>query len=612
MADSTIKRGRDTHVSSAQPDSQFAQIKFPRVTSGSHKIFVHLPLAGVRGRTIESAVLSVPVKDSWAAQTLTATPIDEDWGPRKTTWNNQPALRGGAIAQAQSAKTDGQRVEINVTAHVQAVANGAKHYGWQITTGSGANNRVYGFNATQNVVNDAWKLVIDFTEAPEEPSDLSPNGSLVAIEPVLTFDFVDTGGASTEMAALNVRVNTTASATGAWDSGEIAATLPEFNLATSAWPTTPVSGTTYFWQVRVKDGAGYWSGWSDWASFEYAPKPTLTINQPTGGLVWDPSPVVLAAINTGVIKAYRVRISKGNDKSKVIYDSGKVPGSGTTEVAHAVPFKDEGKRVLKDDADYWLNVRVWDNNNREATPGDPTYTGAWAQFHLDDDLVPPAPSNIFAVQIGDTPRVRLTWERAGTTDAWVILRDGEIIQRLDADEVTADAGTYTWVDAGASPLVEHTYVVKAIDFTSKKQTTPSPEAYVTTDAPGVWLLGDDVDVCIDGTEISGFRTLDRRASYKPLNAAYDVDIVHAFEGVVGGFGGSIDDRTPDGWEATRAAILAMKGAPHAEVQLVYGTTSVPVKLRNVSVSPSPEILPRNMLHEVSFEAQQTSGFEVSV
>lgn len=612
MADSTIKRGRDTHVSSVQPDAQFSQIKFPRVTSGTHKILVHLPLPGVRGRTIEQAILSVPVKDAWAAQTLTATPIAADWGPRKTTWNNQPTLRTGAIAAAQAAKTDGQRVEINVTAHVQAVADGAKHYGWQITSSSGANNRVYGFDATQNVVNDAWKLVIDFTEAPEEPSDLSPNGTLTGIEPMLTFDFVDNGGASTEMAALNVQVNSSASATGAWDSGEVAATLPEYDLAASAW--SGFDGTTYYWRVRVKDGAGYWSGWSDWASFTYDVKPTLTINQPTGGLIWDPSPTILASISDGTVKAYRVRITKGNDKSKVVYDSGKLPGSGTTSVAHQVPFKSEGKRVLKDDADYWVNVRVWDNNQREATPGDPTWTGAWAQFHLDDDVVPSAPTGLTAAQIGETPRVRLSWARTGTTDAWVIVRDGEVIARLDADEVDASAGTYSWVDPTASPLVAHTYKVKAIDFTTKKQTTPSGEAYITTDAPGVWLLHltDEVDVCLDGLAVDGFRTLDRRASYKPINAAYDVDVVHAFEGVVGGFAGSIDDRTPDGWEATRAAILAMKNAPHAEVQLVYGTTSVPVKLRNVSVAPSPEIMPANMLHEVSFEAQQTSDFEVSV
>lgn len=612
MADSIIRRGRDTHVNSGAPDKQYAQVKFPRVTSGSHYIYVHLPLPGVRGKTIESAVLSVPVKDAWAAQTLTATPVDEEWGPRKTTWNNQPALRGGAISAAQTAKADGERVSIDVTAHVQAVADGAKHYGWRISTNSGANNRVYGFNATQNIVNDAWKLVVDFTEAPEVPTDLAPNGGVTAVEPMLTFDFTDNGGDSTELAAVNTQVNTTASPTGAWDSGEVAAVLPEFNLATSAWPTTPVSGTTYYWRVRVKDGAGYWSGWSDWASFIYAPKPTLTINQPSGGLVWDPSPVILASINTGTIKAYRVRITKGNDRSKVVYDSGKTTGSGTTTLAHQVPFKEHGKRVLRDDKDYQLNVRVWDRNDREATSGDPTWTGVWATFHLDDDAVPTAPSGLSAVQIGDTPRVRLTWSRTGTTDAWVILRDGEVVARLDVDEVTIAGSTFSWIDPGAAPWIMHTYQVKAVDNGTKKQTTPSPEAFVTPEVAGVWLLAENVEVCLTGVEVSGLRQVDRRARYQPLNAPYSVDVVHAFEGVAGTYSGAISTTNDRDWEADRAALFAMKAAPHQEVQLVYGTVSVPVKLANVSVLPAPAFKEQTMKHDVIFDAQQTSDFEVSV
>lgn len=609
MADSVIRRGRDTHVSSAQPDAQYSQIKKPRVTSGTHKIFVFLPLPGVRKRTIASAVLSVPVVGSWAAQTLTATPVGAEWGPRKTTWNVQPALRAGVIAAAQTAKTDGQRVEIDVTAHVQAVADGAKHYGWQITTSSAVENRVYGFDSANE---GSWKLVVDYIEAPEAPTDLSPNGGLTGIEPMLGFDFTDLGGASTEMAALNVRVHTSATSVGAWDSGEIASTLPEFNLATSAWPTTPISGTTYFWQVRVKDGAGYWSAWSDWASFVYTPKPALTINNPAGAVIWDPSPTIAASIASGVIKAYRVRIAKGNDKSKVLYDSGKTPGNGTASFAHAVPFKSDGKRVLKDDVTYWLNVRVWDNNNREATSDDPTYTSAWVQFTLDDDIVPPAPSSLMAVQVGDTPRVRLTWARAGTTDRWVVVRDGENVARLEPEDVTAASGTYSWVDSGASPWVQHIYTVKAIDVGTSKQTTPSNEAFITTRVEGVWLLGAATEVVLDGDVVGNFRTVDRRASYKPINAAYDVDIVHAFEGVVGSFAGGIDSSRSRDWQGDRAILLAMKGEPGTEVQLVYGTTSVPVMLRNVSVSPSPSLLPHNMAHDVTFDAQQTSDFEVSV
>lgn len=602
MADSVIKRGRDTHVRSDKPDKEFSQTQHPLLKSGLAKVYVFLPMPGIRRKTVESATLSVPVSGAWAAQTLTATPLDEAWVPRQTTWNNQPATRAGAVSAAQGAKSDGQRVSIDVTAYVQTIANGARHFGWQITTGSSAENRVVGFDAAGD---DSWKLTIDFVEAPEPPSDLYPNGEVVEAKPVVTFDFVDLGGDSTELAAVNAQVNSSASPTGAWDSGEVATVTPEFNL--SAWTGTPVDGSTYYYRLRVKDGAGYWSDWSDWASFVYDPKPTLTIDQPTGGLIWDPSPTVLFSISDGVIKAYRVRVFRVSDDHEV-FDSGRTAGSGTTDQAHHIPFKQHGKRILRDDQDYRVQVRIWDRNDRKA----PAWTQMSATFHLDDDVTPPAPTDVVAVQIGDTPRVRVSWKRTGTTDGWVVLRDAEVIARLDADEVEADAGTYSWVDSGASPYLAHTYQVKAIDNGTSKQTTPSADTSLTTAVGGVWLLTDDTEVRLRGNGVDNFRTVDRRASYKPLNLPYDIDIVHAFEGVVGSYAGGIEAQGGEDWEAYRRRLLRMKGRPSETVQLVYGTVNVPVLLRDVSVMPSGSFQPHNKRQDVSFSVQQVDDFEVEV
>lgn len=609
MADSTQRRGRDTFVYSVHPDTPYAKVGSLRLTNGSAKVYVYLPLPGIRRRTIESATLSVPVKDAWAAQTLTATPVDEDWGPRKTVWSDQPALRTGqAVSQAQTAKADGERVEIDVTAYVQTIADGAKHWGWCITTSSTANNRLYGFESTGH---GSWLLTVDFIEAPEPPTDLSPNGGVVSVMPVLNSDFTDLGGESTELAALNDQVNSTASSSGAWDSGEVAVTLPADDLAASSCPV-PTSGSTRYWRRRVKDGAGYWSAWSDWASFIYAPKPTLVIDNPATGLAWDPTPTIAAHLSSGVIKAWRIRIAKGNDKSKVLYDSGKKPGNGTSSLAHTLPFRnDEGHRILKDDDTYWLNIRVWDRNDREATPGDPTWIQEWTQFVMDDDATPPAPEFCMAVQIGDTPRIRVTWQRStGYPEGWVIRRDGEVIARLDPDEVTTADNGYSWVDSTATPMVDHTYTVKCID--GGKQTVQSPEAHVTPEVEGLWLLSDDDEVKLDGADVTGFTTTDKRATYTLINRAYDVDIVHALGGVVGSYAGAISTRGGRDWAKARATLIDMRGKPHQEVQLVYGTVSVPVKLRNVSVLPSPVILSDNMRHDVKFDAQQTSDFEVGV
>lgn len=607
MADSVQRHGRDTFVGSDKPDTQHPSAEVLRLTSGSAAVYVYLPLPGIRGRTIEQATLTCVVASAWAAQTLTFTPIDADWAPRKTTWNNQPALRTSqARTAAQPALAVGDRITLDVTAHVQNVADGAQNFGWKITTNSSAVNKLYAFNSPDH---GSWVLSADFIEAPEPPTDLAPNGNVVGVEPVLTYEFTDLGGASTEQAAQNVQVNTSASSSGAWDSGEQATTVPQFDLAASAWPTTPTSGSTYYWRVRVKDGAGYWSAWSDWASFVYAPKPNLIVDNPSTGLAWDPTPTIAAHIDAGTIKAWRIRVCRGDDRSVEMYDSGKMPGTGSASLAHTLPFKDErGRRILKDDKHYWLNIRVWDRNDRQATPGDPTWVQTWTYFLLNDDATPPPPEALIATSVGLTPRVRLSWQRStGFPEGWVIRRNGEIIARLDPDEVTVFDNSYEWVDTGAAPWLQHEYAVKVID--GGKQSVASSSAFVTSEAAGVWLLSDEAgDVRLRGVDVGDFTTTDKRATYAPINGHRTIDIVHSIGGVSGTYSGTIEDRPDQDVETARASLLAMKYAPEREVQLAYGTVSVPVRLRNVTVMPSPNFRPNTREHDVKFEAWQTSDF----
>src|SRR3990172_11780303 len=134
-------------------------------------------MPGIRRRTIEQATLTVPAASALAAQNWAVTPVAEEWAPRKTTWNNQPALRTGqAVTRAVPATAIGARVSLDVTAFVQTVADGTKNFGLCIPTDSAATNKVTAFNDPDD---PSWVLSIDFIEAPEPPTDLAPNGNVV-------------------------------------------------------------------------------------------------------------------------------------------------------------------------------------------------------------------------------------------------------------------------------------------------------------------------------------------------------------------------------------------------------------------------------------------------
>lgn len=615
MAQRTIRGGsfRETFTNTGAPNRNDSKTPHPKVTASVRATYLKFDISGIRKQTVVSAVLRGRVKGSWAAQTLTVTPVDERMKMRQVNASNLPALRSGqAVAAAQSSRTDGQYVEIPIVAFLQTLADGAENHGLRITTSSGAVNSFYGTESKHK--NDTWQLVYELVEAPDPPTDLSPNGGFIAMsKPVVASAFRDPGGESKILASIQVQVGsgTGGAFVSSWDSGEVSTDKPRLNLANTLYPGA-VEGTTPTWRMRHKDGAGYWSGWSDVASWTYDLLCGIALTNPAAGVVYDLSPTISFSITDGAVKAWRLYIFKASNPTKVIYDSRKRQGGNATAIAHEIPFRDKEtrKRILKDDVTYEGYIKVWDRLDREATSAGPPYAEKRFTFTVDNDVTLTPPDALIALQIGDTPRVRLTWQLpGGYAEAFAVRRNGVRVERVAMDEAEVDGTTYSWVDDGARPMVQNVYTIQAVY--DGHQTLPSPEATVTPQVEGVWLLSADAEVCLDGVEVSGFTATDKRATYELVNMPYDVDIFYALRGLTGSFVGSFGSSRSRDWEDIYATLMEMRQTPEAQIQLVYGTVSRPVWASIAEPMPSGDLLPHNMEHTVSFTAQQSDDFEVA-
>lgn len=604
MTESVARRGRDAFVSSVKPNIEYGGARYLQLKTGEKRALVYVPMpADIVGKTVASATLTAHVRGAWSAQTLNVTPLAADWSDARVNWNNQPTTRTGTASVTTGALSDGDEVAIDVKVLVQQVADGQKHYGWRVGTFATTEQRLYAFDSGR----PAWTLTVVTSEAPEAPSVLVPNGSVVGVgSPTMTFDYTD-------LSALRVQIDPAADeVTPDFDSGWLTTTTPVFDPDAHGYTPISVSATSQ-WRVAVrKTGSSVDSEWSDWAPFTYQPLPVLTLDSPAAGVLYDPTSDVLAHIGGTNLDAYRVRITSGTDRTNVLYDSGKVPASSASAIAHALPEKNADKsRIFVDDRNYQLNVRAFDDYVREDTADSKTYAELWATIHFDDDLARTPVTSLYAAQVGETPSVRLSWTRAAAADAWVVVRDGAVVARLDPADTVIGASTYSWTDPHPEPNLQHVYRIHAlVDGT---RSAASPTATITTLVLGMWLLRDNGDaVCVDGDGVGGFRTLERRASYKPLRVPYDVDIITGFEGLSGAFEGSVEERTDQALEDAIAVLDAIKNAPSEPVQMVYAEVSVPVLVRQLTCLPDPAWTLTRRRHSVSFDVFQVGDFKHGV
>lgn len=531
------------------PDRNYGGRNPASIGSGStgRLYYVYFNRSFPLGATIVSAKLRVYQRGAatGGARTLYVRRVDSDWKESTITYGDSPAITGAEtqVTQGDSA-IDGRVWELDVTAQMQAVADGAPWYGLRLRSSIATLLYIY---ARENPDLQPT-LEVEWSDAPDAPAVLAPsNGRAVSIaRPLLSFDYSDVSDDA--MSAYQLQMHTSDSwSAPSYDSGTVAASEPlhqvTFDIA---------AGETWWWRARVRDATNLWSAWSDAVSFTRAGRPTVTITNPGAAPanVYDPRPVFSWTVAGGTQTAFQVFVTDPTDPTEILWTSGR-----TTTAIGSIQLG--AGTVLSPGQSYRMVLRVWDTVAREGTPGDPAYTEVSRTFTFGLSGSVGAVTNFTATPGDGTPSVTLEWRRTQQPDSFTIVRDGKTIATgLDPALLFISGTTYRWTDATPAPRVEHTYTVLAVD--GQSASAGNPTAVATTTPNGTWLSSLDGSVRVSLAKASNVSTNASEISevHKPLGAKNPVLITQAVFGREG---------TVDG------AIKARHGATYAQEMTAWDT-----------------------------------------
>ena len=542
MAAVTQLCASDAQVRQDNPTKNYAGLTYLSTNNGTgvhRRAYLYFNRAAPLGSTIVSATLRLYEYKAatGGSRTLSARRLAAGFKESTITFNNAPGSISGDVYSAAQGNGGGLgRVwEIDVTTLMQLVSDGGDWYGFRIES----DNTTDHFLCSSEHALFPPQLVIEWSDAPVQPRILAPsNGRAVSIaRPTLRFDFTDVAG-DTSMAAYQLQMNLGAedAVSPDYDSGVIAANIPEHLVTFDV-----TAAQVWYWRVKVEDGAGLWSAWSDWVSFTRTAKTAVTITNPAvapNDFVTEATPP-FSWTATGQV-AYQLFITDPADLTEVLWTSGKV-----TSTDNSVSLPALATPILAPGGSYTVLVRIWDSVARESTPGDPVYIDASRNFTFElDNTVDPVTS-FTATAAAGRPEVTLGWQRATAPDSFTILRrltgatDWTVLAAaLDAADYLVSGTTYAYLVLTVPPRTEYEYAVIAVVNGVSSDDNPTDTA--TTEPLGVWL--SDVDgthsLSIANPDAVSFDASENSAVHKPLGATNPILITQSVfgrEGKVSGF-----------------------------------------------------------------------------
>lgn len=605
MSTAVVRSGIDTWVGAGKPNANHVNSR-RMVVDGDGPVYslIHFRVPAPPGATIISATLRVTQDDAWSgSHTLTLKRITQQWKAGKVTYNS-PTVGGPTVTttnQVAVTKVDSAANTVwdfNVTALVQAIVDsGTVHFGWRLESSNNARRTFYSLQAGVRKPT----LTVVWSDAPDAPTTLVPDGGVVSVDkPVLRCDYTDVSG-NTDMAAIHVQIDAANDFTTGidFDSGEVASVTPELDLAATAYAGLAAGASTW-WRVRVKDGAGIWSEWSQSVQFTRQAKGSLTITNPAA----DPNDFVeeytpaIAWSHTGTTQSsWRVMIADTAFPSSRLYDSGRVLGTASS---HTLPAG-----VLKDGRTYTVTVHTWDQYARTSTPGDPPYVEASRDFTVNFNAGVTAASGLTVAQEGNTPGVRLTWTRGTFPDSWTITRNGEaVVVDLDPADTLVSGTTHSYVDWAAPANQSLEYAVRPV--VNGQTASGGTPASVEVPATGVWLGDPETGewLVISGRDAVDAAYAETATTYEPMGATSVVRITASLRGLEGTVDGPMRGNADFTMTQMRDAWTSMKERPEQVFRLAWGHVNVPVVVGLLSKTPHPDTRPGHPVDRVSFSFWQ--------
>lgn len=549
------------------------------------------------GALVLNATMTVTLAASWpGTTTITVRRVTASWRESGITWNNQPATSGTHVATkvvTGGAKDDA--VTVDLTSMIADVAGGAAWYGVRVEID--ANGPLYLW-ASEAVARPAPKLDIEWTMTPDAVTDMHPlDGAVVGTTtPVVTWTFRDTDGTA-DQASSQVQVdNTSDFASPVYDSGMVANAEQQWAVASGL-----SNGGDYFWRVKVTDTNGNVSDWSDTGAFHVTTRGTLTITSPST-TPEETTPPVSWTLGSGTQVAYQVILrdliaSPPSDPGgSIVFDTGRVASAGTTV---AIP---PGKLVRTDANGYQVEVRVWDNTDRESTPGSPGYSVATRTMTLTPSGVPTDVLTLTATD--DAPAIALQWTRTNMPDNFALRVDGDVPaghdlngntwDHLDPADYLISGTTYRLLWYRADPTVSHVYeVIAVVDNGSGvlQMSAGNPTATFASRPVGLWLVDEASGerVRFEGRDdpSGSWKVGEEATDYYPVGRRAPVHIVTSLRGYEGSMTGLYlndwEDVTADEY---RAALETIKASGSTAVRMIVQGFNIPVIVSDVSVAPS--------------------------